>query len=93
MSAAVGEVAGMPRPLIGITSYLEQAAWGVWRQPAALVPQTYVDAVSRAGGIPVLLPPQRPEAEPGADSGADSGGDGSDPSPEPAPASESGSPS
>ena len=46
------------RPVIGVTSYLDQAAWGVWRQPAALLPQTYVDAVSRAGGIPVLLPPQ-----------------------------------
>ncbi|WP_354643988.1 gamma-glutamyl-gamma-aminobutyrate hydrolase family protein [Kitasatospora camelliae] len=46
------------RPLIGITSYLEEAAWSVWRQPAALVPHTYVDAVSRSGGTPVLLPPQ-----------------------------------
>jgi putative glutamine amidotransferase len=49
------------RPLIGITSYLDQAAWGVWRQPAALLPQNYVDAVSRAGGTPVLLPPQGPD--------------------------------
>ncbi|MGV9270091.1 gamma-glutamyl-gamma-aminobutyrate hydrolase family protein [Kitasatospora sp. NPDC003701] len=46
------------RPLIGITSYLDEAAWGVWRQPAAVLPQTYLDAVSRAGGTPVLLPPQ-----------------------------------
>ncbi|GAA5021028.1 gamma-glutamyl-gamma-aminobutyrate hydrolase family protein [Kitasatospora paranensis] len=45
-------------PLVGITSYLDEAAWGVWRQSAALVPQTYVDAVSRAGGTPVLLPPR-----------------------------------
>ncbi|MFD0275021.1 gamma-glutamyl-gamma-aminobutyrate hydrolase family protein [Kitasatospora sp. NPDC127111] len=46
------------RPLIGITSYQDEAAWAVWRQRASLVPQTYVDAVSRAGGTPVLLPPQ-----------------------------------
>ncbi|GJF33534.1 gamma-glutamyl-gamma-aminobutyrate hydrolase [Kitasatospora sp. NE20-6] len=46
------------RPLIGITSYQDDAAWSVWRQRASLVPQTYVDAVSRAGGTPVLLPPQ-----------------------------------
>ncbi|MEV6208013.1 gamma-glutamyl-gamma-aminobutyrate hydrolase family protein [Kitasatospora sp. NPDC051914] len=46
------------RPLIGITSYQEEAAWSVWQQRASLVPQTYVDAVSRAGGTPVLLPPQ-----------------------------------
>ncbi|MFJ9948302.1 gamma-glutamyl-gamma-aminobutyrate hydrolase family protein [Kitasatospora sp. NPDC091207] len=46
------------RPLIGITSYLDEAAWGVWRQPAAVLPRTYLDCVSRAGGTPVLLPPQ-----------------------------------
>ncbi|MFF2147225.1 gamma-glutamyl-gamma-aminobutyrate hydrolase family protein [Kitasatospora sp. NPDC058190] len=46
------------RPLIGITSYQDDAAWAVWNQRASLVPQTYVDAVVRAGGTPVLLPPQ-----------------------------------
>ncbi|MFI8456720.1 gamma-glutamyl-gamma-aminobutyrate hydrolase family protein [Kitasatospora sp. NPDC085464] len=46
------------RPLIGITSYQDDAAWSVWNQRASLVPQTYVDAVVRAGGTPVLLPPQ-----------------------------------
>ncbi|MFE9423936.1 gamma-glutamyl-gamma-aminobutyrate hydrolase family protein [Kitasatospora sp. NPDC006697] len=45
-------------PLVGITSYLEQAGWGVWQQPAALIPQSYVDAVTAAGGTAVLLPPQ-----------------------------------
>jgi anthranilate synthase component 2/putative glutamine amidotransferase len=47
-----------PRPLIGISSYLDEAAWGVWRQPAALLATTYVNAVTRAGGIAVVLPPQ-----------------------------------
>ncbi|WP_328461073.1 gamma-glutamyl-gamma-aminobutyrate hydrolase family protein [Streptomyces sp. NBC_00448] len=46
------------RPLIGITGYLDDAAWGVWRQPAALVPHTYVESVTRAGGTAVVLPPQ-----------------------------------
>jgi anthranilate synthase component 2/putative glutamine amidotransferase len=46
------------RPLIGISSYLDEASWGVWNQPAALIPQLYVAAVTRAGGIAVLLPPQ-----------------------------------
>ncbi len=46
------------RPLIGISSYLDEAAWGVWHQPAALIPQSYVAAVTRAGGLAVLLPPQ-----------------------------------
>jgi anthranilate synthase component 2/putative glutamine amidotransferase len=46
------------RPLIGITSYQDDAGWSVWNQRASLVPQTYVDAVVRAGGTPVVLPPQ-----------------------------------
>jgi gamma-glutamyl-gamma-aminobutyrate hydrolase PuuD len=29
----------------------------VWSRPAALVPQVYVDAVTRSGGVPLLLPP------------------------------------
>jgi gamma-glutamyl-gamma-aminobutyrate hydrolase PuuD len=44
------------RPVIGITSYLEQASFGIWHQEAALLPRTYLDAVLRAGGIPVVLP-------------------------------------
>jgi putative glutamine amidotransferase len=45
------------RPVVGITTYLEQARWTIWDQQAALLPQSYVDAVARAGGVPVLLPP------------------------------------
>lgn len=45
------------RPRIGITTYLEQARWGAWDQPAVLLPHVYVAAVHRAGGVPVLLPP------------------------------------
>ncbi|HWC80094.1 MAG TPA: gamma-glutamyl-gamma-aminobutyrate hydrolase family protein [Pseudonocardiaceae bacterium] len=44
-------------PLIGITSYAERTSFGVWDVDAAVLPRTYVDAVVRAGGIPVLLPP------------------------------------
>jgi gamma-glutamyl-gamma-aminobutyrate hydrolase PuuD len=44
-------------PLIGISSYSEVAKWGVWDQQATLLPQTYVNAVAGAGGVPVLLPP------------------------------------
>ncbi|MGF1427589.1 gamma-glutamyl-gamma-aminobutyrate hydrolase family protein [Kitasatospora sp. LaBMicrA B282] len=46
------------RPVVGITTYLEQSAWGVWDQPAAVLPALYVTAVSAAGAVPVLLPPQ-----------------------------------
>ncbi|HWD82924.1 MAG TPA: gamma-glutamyl-gamma-aminobutyrate hydrolase family protein [Kribbella sp.] len=45
------------RPRIGITTYLEPAAWGIWRREAALVPKVYLDAVVAAGGVPLLLPP------------------------------------
>jgi gamma-glutamyl-gamma-aminobutyrate hydrolase PuuD len=44
------------RPLIGISTYREQAQWGTWHVPAVLLPATYADAVAEAGGEPVLLP-------------------------------------
>src|SRR5580693_908648 len=44
------------RPLIGISTYNDLAQWRDWNSPAALIPQTYVDAVRRSGGRPVLLP-------------------------------------
>ena len=45
------------RPVIGITTYAQDARWGVWHLPAALVPLAYVDAVEKAGGRAVLIPP------------------------------------
>ena len=45
------------RPIIGITAYAEEARWGVWEAPAALIPLAYVQAIELAGGRPVLLPP------------------------------------
>jgi putative glutamine amidotransferase len=45
------------RPVIGITSYAQDASWGVWRLPAALVPLAYVDSIERAGGRAVVIPP------------------------------------
>ncbi len=49
------------RPLIGITSYVEQARWGVWDTTAALVPYAYVRQVEQAGGRALLVPPGSPE--------------------------------
>lgn len=46
------------RPVIGLTTYLERAQTGVWDVRASFLPQVYFDAVIRAGGIAVLLPPQ-----------------------------------
>ncbi|MFF1818396.1 gamma-glutamyl-gamma-aminobutyrate hydrolase family protein [Kribbella sp. NPDC058245] len=45
------------RPRIGITTYLEPTVWGVWQREAALLPRVYLDAVAKAGGVPILLPP------------------------------------
>jgi putative glutamine amidotransferase len=45
------------RPVVGITTYLTQAAWSYWDQPAALIPAAYVRAVEEAGGSPLLVPP------------------------------------
>lgn len=46
------------RPLIGITTYAEpEVRWGAWELPAALIPLAYVEAIERAGGRPLLVPP------------------------------------
>ncbi|MFF5080962.1 gamma-glutamyl-gamma-aminobutyrate hydrolase family protein [Actinoplanes sp. NPDC000266] len=45
------------RPIIGITTYVENATWGVWQDlPTTLIPHDYVAAVTLAGGRPVLIP-------------------------------------
>jgi gamma-glutamyl-gamma-aminobutyrate hydrolase PuuD len=51
------------RPLIGITAYAEQARWGVWDAPAALIPLAYVHAIETAGGRPLLVPPSEEGTE------------------------------
>ncbi len=48
---------GTGRPIIGITTYVEQARWGSWDVPAALLPFRYVERVEAAGGRAVLIPP------------------------------------
>jgi len=53
------------RPVIGLTSYSTLATWGQWERPAALLNSGYLDAVTSAGGLPVLLPPL-PEGSPEA---------------------------
>jgi putative glutamine amidotransferase len=45
------------RPIVGITTYAEDARWGVWDLPAALIPLAYVRAVEDAGGRALLVPP------------------------------------
>ena len=45
------------RPVIAISTYVAAARWGPWEQSAALVPLAYVEAVTRAGGRAILVPP------------------------------------
>ena len=47
----------MARPVVGITTYVVPARWSYWELEAALVPADYVRAVERAGGRPLLVPP------------------------------------
>jgi len=46
------------RPVIGLTTYLQQAQTGVWDVPASFLQGVYIEGVTRAGGIALLLPPQ-----------------------------------
>jgi putative glutamine amidotransferase len=45
------------RPVIGLCAALERARWGAWDTAAHLLPREYADAVQRAGGIALILPP------------------------------------
>jgi gamma-glutamyl-gamma-aminobutyrate hydrolase PuuD len=48
---------GSETPRIGLTTYVEHAQFGPWERESALLPSAYVNAVGRAGGIPLMLPP------------------------------------
>ncbi|MFF8832895.1 gamma-glutamyl-gamma-aminobutyrate hydrolase family protein [Streptomyces sp. NPDC015131] len=48
------------KPLIGLTTYLDPARWGVWEMRAALLPETYPRLVQSAGGVAAMLPPDAP---------------------------------
>ena len=52
----------MSKPLIGVTTYLDQARWGVWDLPAALLPAAYPRLIQRGGGLAAMLPPDDPSA-------------------------------
>ena len=45
------------KPVIGITTYLTHARFGVWETDSVLVPVEYVHSVERAGGRALLVPP------------------------------------
>jgi gamma-glutamyl-gamma-aminobutyrate hydrolase PuuD len=52
----------MGRPIIGITSDLDAARWGDWIREAAVSPVSYIRAVERAGGAPLIVPPVPPSS-------------------------------
>jgi putative glutamine amidotransferase len=49
--------------VVGITTYVEPAAWGVWKLPAALIPYDYVRAIEHAGARALLVPPSEDGVE------------------------------
>ena len=54
---------GPARPVIGLTTYLQQAQTGVWDVRASFLPAIYIEGVNLAGGIAALLPPQPMDAD------------------------------
>lgn len=48
-------------PVIGVTTYREQARWGVWDVRADVLHAAYAQAVEDAGAAVVLLPPGDPD--------------------------------
>ena len=57
MAAVAAAGAGSRRARIGICASVEQARYGVWDSAVLLVPQLYVSAVQRAGGVALILAP------------------------------------
>jgi putative glutamine amidotransferase len=49
-------------PVVGLVTLATRASWGPWQGPAMLLPAAYVNHLSEAGALPVLLPPVGPTA-------------------------------
>lgn len=43
--------------MIGVVAALEQAKYGAWDEPCVLLQYVYVQAIQRAGGMAILIPP------------------------------------
>ncbi|HYZ69581.1 MAG TPA: gamma-glutamyl-gamma-aminobutyrate hydrolase family protein [Mycobacterium sp.] len=50
-------------PVVGLTTYLQQAQTGAWNVRASFLPAIYIEGVTLAGGIASLLPPQPVDAD------------------------------
>jgi putative glutamine amidotransferase len=51
------------RPVIGLCAAIEDVTYRVWNDAAVMLPRAYTDAVARADGLPLLLPPDDAVAE------------------------------
>jgi putative glutamine amidotransferase len=51
------------KPVIGLTSYRQRGQTGVWDTEMAMLPAFYLEGVTRAGGLAVILPPQNLDSE------------------------------
>lgn len=51
------------RPVIGLTSYRQRGQTGVWDTEMAMLPAYYLEGITRAGGLAVILPPQFVDSE------------------------------
>lgn len=47
------------KPRIGLTTYRQRGQTGVWDTEMAMIPAFYVEAITRAGGLAVMIPPQK----------------------------------
>jgi putative glutamine amidotransferase len=56
-------VAGVSRPVIGLTTYAEEARFGLQDTFAAVLPLSYVHAVHSSGGRAVLITPDDPDVD------------------------------
>jgi len=48
-----------PKPRIGLTTYRQQGKTGVWDTEMAMIPAWYIEGITRAGGLAIMLPPQK----------------------------------
>lgn len=51
------------KPVIGLTSYRQRGQTGVWDTEMAMLPAYYLEGITRAGGLAVILPPQLVDSE------------------------------
>ncbi len=51
------------KPLIGLSCYRQRGQTGIWDTQMAMLPAFYIEGVTRAGGIAVIIPPQEIDSD------------------------------